>query len=530
MPVEEISEGRWRVRLRYGAGLRGRFIITAKSAAAAEAKADRMSKMANELARCGKHAEARAVLEEAGAAVSDADLMEIESVVRELCAEEEGSAPARQAPSGDRTPFREVAELWLSGDLHRRWPDDVPAKSDTSIAQDRGMMALINREIGHIPVGKITLDDAERAKAAVPVGRVTGTRRRYALLIRRVMTLAEYPLRLIERSPVPVKFVPAEGRPRAFGFLYPDEDRQLLGCDKVPFDDRIFYGFVDRNGLRVSEAARMVWGDIDLQRGTVALDRNKTNNPRTWALAPDVIAALAAYRGNATDEDAVFPMFVHHHVARRFRSHLVLAGVNRRDLHATTKERRPLRFHDLRATFITLALAMGKTETWVMDRTGHTTSAQLNRYRRQARHAAELNLGWLGDLDECLNVGQGVGPFETEEPKLAGPLNPSRNRLAPSESSTEPKQAAPEVPHEPAQSGGPAALSQVGQVGQVSPDPLIEIETRLARALDVALASQQWQLAQDIVRELGERRRARTSPDITSLDAARKRRDEGGGK
>jgi hypothetical protein len=52
----------------------------------------------------------------------------------------------------------------------------------------------------------------------------------------------------------------------------------------------------------------------------------------------------------------------------------------------------------LRGTFVTLSLANGKTETWVADRTGHRSSAMINRYRRAARSAMELGLGGLAPL------------------------------------------------------------------------------------------------------------------------------------
>ena len=57
------------------------------------------------------------------------------------------------------------------------------------------------------------------------------------------------------------------------------------------------------------------------------------------------------------------------------------------------QDRRPAR--DLHQRF----LATGKTETSVMDRTGHTTSAMVNRYRRKAR---SWKLGERGPLDECI--------------------------------------------------------------------------------------------------------------------------------
>lgn len=72
--------------------------------------------------------------------------------------------------------------------------------------------------------------------------------------------------------------------------------------------------------------------------------------------------------------------------------------MKREALHASTAKRINVRAHDLRATFITLELAAGKTETWVMDRTGHTSSTMINRYRRKARMVAELRLGSLGPL------------------------------------------------------------------------------------------------------------------------------------
>jgi hypothetical protein len=52
-----------------------------------------------------------------------------------------------------------------------------------------------------------------------------------------------------------------------------------------------------------------------------------------------------------------------------------------------------LRVHDLRGFFLTYALANVTTETWVMDRTGHTSSVMVNRYRRVARTVAEAGLG-----------------------------------------------------------------------------------------------------------------------------------------
>ena len=61
-----------------------------------------------------------------------------------------------------------------------------------------------------------------------------------------------------------------------------------------------------------------------------------------------------------------------------------------------------IRAHDLRATFVTISLAQGKTESWVSDRTGHRSSSMLFRYKRPARTHEEAKLGDLVPLHEAL--------------------------------------------------------------------------------------------------------------------------------
>ncbi len=78
------------------------------------------------------------------------------------------------------------------------------------------------------------------------------------------------------------------------------------------------------------------------------------------------------------------------------------AGIYRAALFTKTKSRMKTRAHDLRGLFVSTALANGRTETWVMDRTGHRSSVMVNRYRRVARTMAEAELGDLVPLDEAI--------------------------------------------------------------------------------------------------------------------------------
>jgi len=77
----------------------------------------------------------------------------------------------------------------------------------------------------------------------------------------------------------------------------------------------------------------------------------------------------------------------------------------------TSDRRQQIRAHDLRASFVTVALANGRSETWVADRTGHTSSVMLNRYRRLARSFQELSVGDFIPLDRAipeLSIGPGL--------------------------------------------------------------------------------------------------------------------------
>jgi len=170
------------------------------------------------------------------------------------------------------------------------------------------------------------------------------------------------------------------------------------------------YGFLAREGMRKSEAAALQWSDLDLERGTVRLDTNKTNDPRLWALDPGVVRALRAWQrlcGEPGSDELVFSAFDGAAVnwsklATRLREQLETGGVHRGELFENSATRQRLRAHDLRATFVTLSLACGKSEAWISDRTGHRSSSQIQNYRRAARTAAELNLGPLAPLDLAL--------------------------------------------------------------------------------------------------------------------------------
>jgi hypothetical protein len=127
---------------------------------------------------------------------------------------------------------------------------------------------LVFFEVGDLPVGAITLEHVECAMRGLKAGLSAASRRHYAQLIARCL------------SPV------------------------------------YSSAFSAREGLRAREAVALRIRDLDLKRGAITLDENKTDDPRVWALNPAVRRALKIwadqFRG-AEDEDAL--LFVDEHGA-----------------------------------------------------------------------------------------------------------------------------------------------------------------------------------------------------------------------
>jgi integrase len=407
-----FSGGIWRARIT----LKGREradipLPNCHTEAEAKDRALLLTEQAKHLRLAGKaeHAGALPMLEELGKAPASglADAIEVIGV---LCGA--STMPARlEGPS-----FADVAKQWTGGELARDWPDHVNVKDNTPDERRLKTISALDvggLKFGDIPVSRLTIEHVEGVMRQLPAGaKRPATRRHYAQVIARVLGLAVYPLRLIKVSPLPKGFLPKVGKPPAFSYLYPAEDAALMACKEVPVEERLLFGFLAREGMRVSEAASLLWKEVDLKIGSVSLDQNKTDDARTWKLDPGVTRALAVLheRTKPAGETLVFPApggvpfddANKDRLAEVLRDRLEEAGVNRAELIEDGVNRRRLRVHDLRGTFVTLNLAAGKSESWVKARTGHTSSIMIARYDRAARTAKELALGELKPLDAAI--------------------------------------------------------------------------------------------------------------------------------
>lgn len=152
----------------------------------------------------------------------------------------------------ERADLREAREPLESGELARRHPDHVDVKKTASI--DKSRLKVINKLVGGVPMVDFTVEHAERVMGSLPARcKTPATRRQYAQLIHRVLALACYPMRLLERNPLPRGFLPKPGKAKADQWLYPAETRRFSRSRRSRSGDASS-GASLREGMREGEA------------------------------------------------------------------------------------------------------------------------------------------------------------------------------------------------------------------------------------------------------------------------------------
>lgn len=183
---------------------------------------------------------------------------------------------------------------------------------------------------------------------------------------------------------------------RASTFLYPSEFLRLMRCRHVPIGFRRLYAVAVYLYPRAGELRALEWADIDLASARVhvhrSLDRQaktgrtKTDADRQFVAERALLPLLRIMHQSANGAGRVFPRInQRQNLARALRGHLALAGCDRADLHADDAGRRPLTFHDLRATGITWQAMRGDAPTDIMERVGHSQITTTQRYIRRGR-------------------------------------------------------------------------------------------------------------------------------------------------
>jgi integrase len=362
---------------------------------------------------CQCRAMSEAKRQELGAAASE---REIARVRREMAA-------AAKADAEGRLTVQSFGERWTSGKLFETHGDVNKLKIKSTARDDRYRLAkYVYPVIGSIPVASVTEQDIERVLAAAGrkgKGKTGGPWRGKLHLyqvLRRMFALAIRPGRLRETNPVQDWMRPSTGAPKLFGFLYPSECLALLRCPAIPVARRVLYALAVYTGLRKGSLYALKWSGIDFANGTITSLRSKTGLPQMFEADPSLVKLLALWhehRGQPKGESAVVPEalvdVVEEREAETLRADLEAAGVTRSVLFGGDPAIQALRFHDLRATFVTWALRAGKGDGWISDRTGHLTTEMIRRYSRAARALEDLHFDPFPDVSRAVPELLGTG-------------------------------------------------------------------------------------------------------------------------
>jgi integrase len=222
-----------------------------------------------------------------------------------------------------------------------------------------------------------------RARAVKPVGRRT-----VAAALALLSSLFAYAIDARETTHNPaaaVKKRSTTSRPMdPARVLTVAEARRLI--EATTARHRTLIRFAVETGLRQAELFGLQWGDVDLAAGLVRVrrqwkrgafaDLKTTNSQRTVPLTPGLVSELKRWRLACPngDLDLVFPndegraLCASNFLHRVFYPAFAKAGFERAEL---TRSR--FRFHDLRHTFATQALAAGIAPAEVSRYLGHSS-------------------------------------------------------------------------------------------------------------------------------------------------------------
>jgi integrase len=202
---------------------------------------------------------------------------------------------------------------------------------------------------------------------------------------------------------------PDKSEPPLYFFLYPSELIALLHCRNIPVTRRVLYALAVYTGLRKGSLYALKWSGADFEHGTLTSLKSKTDARRLFTMDDGLRKLLAAWFEYQGRPKASMPIvngadieWEQGREALALRHDLSEAGIMRLALFERDPDSDPIRFHDLRATFVTWAKRQGRSDGWISDRTGHTTKEMLDRYDRAARTLEELRYVPFPDISEAI--------------------------------------------------------------------------------------------------------------------------------
>ncbi len=308
--------------------------------------------------------------------------------------------------SKTRETVREWVQRWLAWRLERGL---------ASVDDDRGRLDThVLPTLGARDVRSITRDDLEalvdaldRRVRAGELGWKTAT---HAWSLVRLMFAdaagaKRRALRVREDDPARGVHPPDRGVSKAKVYLYPTELAALLACDAVPVAWRRMFAITTYLFARAGEVNALTWDDVDLEReiahihGSVnrrtgEAKTTKTGTSRRVPIVAPLLPLLRAMHAEAEGLGRVSPISAtDKKLSRQLQRCLRVAGITRADLFASDASRKPMTFHDLRATGITWCAVAGVEALKIKQRAGHASFSTTEGYIREAENLAAANFG-----------------------------------------------------------------------------------------------------------------------------------------
>jgi integrase len=253
----------------------------ATSLSDAQARGQLVQSWVNRLERAGM-ADLAPNLVESGAKADETTLAKIAARVDSLVGNDGAYLRVEKTatPAGPLT-FRKFAERWTSGELARLYLDHIEIKASVDDDVER-LEKHVYPHVEDVPLTALSRTLADGVMAKLP-SMAKGTRRHIAQLINRVLNLGVFTGEL-KYNPLPRGWLPKAPQAASIAkeALLPSEEAMLLigrdakGKTVVPLAYRVAYSFLHREGMRKSEVQNLTWADLNLDKGVVSLDLNKT--------------------------------------------------------------------------------------------------------------------------------------------------------------------------------------------------------------------------------------------------------------
>lgn len=337
----------------------------------------------------------------------------------------------------------------------KRWLGDREGRI-SAVRDDRTRITLhVLPLLGPIDVATFTRDDVERLRDALDVKITTGDLSWKTVacvwtlvtsMCGDMVTAKKRELRTRDDNPCRDVQPPERGARKAKQYLYPSEFLKFVSCDDVPLRWRRAVALAVCTFARDGELRALEWGagDIDLEHGVLSITRarnarsgkvesTKSEETRRFALEPALLPLLQAMH-DEVDGKGHLLRWHELHMARGLRRWLKVAKVDRDELHNGSATRKPMTWHDLRATGLTWMAVRGLDPLKIKQRAGHASFSTTELYIRQAEAVREGFGEPFPALPEALvriapkSPGAIAVPLSIGNPALFGAGHESRTR------------------------------------------------------------------------------------------------------